>query len=96
MTDPENTRQFQRLALSEEAVAVDDRGVELGRVSNASGGGFRIFPASKAALSELKPGRRMRITIVEPKGQAKNTLDVEVRHMEGDAVGLMFVGSETR
>ena len=92
----DNTRQFKRLELSEEAMAVDDRGTELGRVSNASGGGFRIFPASPAALKELAPGRRMRITIVEPKSQARNTLDVEVRHMEGGAVGLMFVGSEGR
>jgi len=84
-------RQFPRLTIPEHAVAFDSQGHELGRVSQAGGGGFLIFPISPQASEQLIVGRRMRITISEPGSNASNTVDVEVRYREGEAVGVQFV-----
>jgi len=44
-----NRRQFERLKLSEDAIALDQSGKKLGKVSSAGGGGFLIYPASQDA-----------------------------------------------
>jgi len=93
MTD--NRRQFERLTLSEDAVAIDSDGQELGRVSQAGGGGFLIFPATPQAVKKLTVGNRLRITVLEPRNKVSNTLDVEVRYQEGQALGVQFVNTKS-
>jgi len=89
-----NRRQFERLKLSEDAVALDQSGQKLGKVSQAGGGGFLIYPASASATGQLTPGKRLTITVHEPKQNVNSTVDVEVRYREGEAVGVEFVGGE--
>jgi len=89
-----NRRQFERLNLSEDAVALDQAGRKLGKVSSAGGGGFLIYPASPDATGTLAPGKRLTITVHEPKQNVNSTVDVEVRYRDGEAVGVEFVGGE--
>ncbi len=90
---PGERRQFERLDIKENALALDEQGHQLGRVSQASGSGFLIYPASPRGHGQVTRGRRMRITVLEPETRASNTLDVEVRRREGEAVGVMFVAN---
>jgi|SRR5579872_6834404 len=88
-------RQFERLHIPEDAIAMDDSdGLELGRVSQASGGGFLIFPATPEAMRKLEVGKRLRVTIREPRSRATNTLNVEVRYRKGEALGVQFVDTK--
>lgn len=83
-------RQFPRLVLSEEAYATDAAGRTLGKVEVVGGGGMLIHTESEAVLSELPLQRRLRVTVVEPKGNIRHSLDVEVRYHDGRAVGVEF------
>lgn len=85
-------RQFQRLDLSDHAIAVDQTGRELGRVSQASGGGITVMPKSAAVAESLKPGEHIQITVMEPESQTRNTIDMVVRYASKDSIGLEFVG----
>lgn len=89
-----NRRQFPRLTLSEDAVALDQAGKKLGKVSSAGGGGFLIYPASPDATGQLAPGKRLTITVHEPNQNVNSTVDVEVRYRDGEAIGVEFVGGE--
>ena len=89
-----NRRQFERLRLSEDAVALDQSGKKLGKVSSAGGGGFLIYPASPDATGQLAPGKRLTITVHEPNQNVNSTVDVEVRYRDGEAIGVEFVGGE--
>jgi hypothetical protein len=91
-----NRRQFERLKLSEDAIALDQSGQKLGKVSSAGGGGFLIYPASPDATGKLTPGKRLTITVHEPDQNVNSTVDVEVRYLEGEAVGVEFVGGEAK
>ena len=88
-------RQFERLQLSEEAFAVDEKdGSQLGRVAEAGGGGFLIYPATPDAIKKLSVGNRLRITVKEPRSKAASTIDVEVRYRKGEALGVQFAKSQ--
>lgn len=89
-------RQFARLPLAEDAVAIDQQGNQLGRVAMAGGGGFLIFPATPQARAELAPGRTLTITVFEPKNNVRSLVDVEVRYIDKDAVGVQFIGNEKK
>ena len=91
-----NRRQFERLQLSEDAIALSESGQKLGKVSTAGGGGFLIYPATPEATGVLTPGKRLTITMHEPKQNVNSTVDVEVRYSEGQAVGVEFVGGEAK
>jgi hypothetical protein len=91
-----NRRQFERLRLSEDAIALHESGQKLGKVSSAGGGGFLIYPTSPEASGLLTPGKRLTITVHEPKQNINSTVDVEVRYREGQAVGVEFVGGEAK
>jgi hypothetical protein len=87
-------RQFERLELPDDAVAVDDSGRELGRVAQAGGGGMLIHTGSEKAAAVFQPGQQLRITVVEPKTANRHTLRVVVRYRTGEAVGVEFTGGE--
>jgi len=89
-----NRRQFERLRLSEDAIALDQAGKKLGKVSSAGGGGFLIYPASPDATGLLAPGKRLTITVHEPNQNVNSTVDVEVRYRDGEAIGVEFIGGE--
>jgi hypothetical protein len=84
-------RQFPRLQLSELAYAVDDSGRELGKVSQASGGGMLIKTASETLAGSFKVGDKLRITIIEPGSQASNTIDIVIRYIDKKVMGVEFV-----
>lgn len=84
-------REFERLEIEEDALALDEDGRELGRVLLVSGGGFQIKPFSGAAISKLQPGQRLAITVVEPASGVRNVFPVEIVYREGDSVGVKFV-----
>ncbi len=87
-------RRFPRLAVPEEAIALDQAGHHLGRVCQVSGGGFLIYPA--LAIPQMPVGQRMTITVVEPPSNTSNSVDVEVRYHNRGAVGVSFVGDVHR
>ena len=92
MVNITNRRQFERLEITERAVAVNDRGSQLGPVKQAGGGGMLVIAANPEALTLMPVGRRMRVTIVEPELGISNTMDVEVMYRQDDnRVGMQFV-----
>jgi hypothetical protein len=91
MTSRTNRREFPRLEISEEARVYDENGRELGKVAQVSGNGMNIEISSRQVAESLEPGRRMRITVVEPGSQATNILEIIVHRLEGGKVGMEFV-----
>ena len=92
MVEIVNRRQFERLEITEQAVAVNDRGLQLGPVKQAGGGGMLVIAATPEALALMPVGRRMRVTIVEPNLGTSNTMDVEVMYRRDDnRIGMQFV-----
>jgi hypothetical protein len=92
MVNIANRRQFERLELTEQAVAVNDRGVRLGPVTQAGGGGMLVIAADANTLVLMPVGKRMRVTIVEPDLGTSNTMDVQVMYQRPDNhVGMQFV-----
>jgi len=90
-TPTEDRRRYRRLELTEDAFAVDDTGVKLGRVSHAGGGGMQVEAESEDVLRRMVAGARMRLTIVEPTTGTANAMSVEVKHVVGLSVGMQFV-----
>jgi hypothetical protein len=84
-------REFERLEIEEDALALDEDGRELGRVSLVSGGGFQINTGSLTAAERLVPGKRMIITVVEPNSGIRNVFPVEIVYREGEIAGAKFV-----
>jgi hypothetical protein len=92
MVNITNRRQFERLRLTERAIAVNDRGVRLGPVTQAGGGGMLVVAADPDSMVLMPVGKRMRVTIVEPDLSTSNTMDVEVMYRRADdRVGMQFV-----
>ena len=85
-------RRFERLELSDEAIAVDKSGRELGKVTQASGGGMMVKPKSAEIASSLAQGQRVEITVMEPGSQTRHTIDMIVRYSSPEQIGLEFVG----
>lgn len=86
----ENRRQFLRIQVPVETLALDEQGKKLGRVEEAGGGGMRI--RLEAAEKPPAAGSRMKITVVEPgTNHVVHTATVLVRFCDGTALGLEFV-----
>lgn len=89
---PSSKRQFERLAISDEAFAVDKNGRRFGRVSHVGGGGMTITldPEPQAVFA---PGSRMCVTVEEPSTGNRHTLSVEVKYILADKLGVEFVSA---
>ncbi len=85
---PDERRAFQRFPISDHAVAVDEQGKTLGRVSMAGGGGMTIHADSAAVAQRLTPGTKLQVTVVEPDNKVSNTVNVEVRYSKGSEIGV--------
>jgi hypothetical protein len=90
MTEGIDRRQFKRIPV-EGAVAIDSDGRELGKVSQASGGGMMIYPPNRDIADSLTLGQRLQVTIMEPDSQTANTIDVVIRYHDGEKIGFEFV-----
>ncbi len=81
-------RQFERFAISEDALATDAQGRLLGRVMTAGGGGMAIHLVDPAAFVV---GQQLRVTVVEPRSDIRHTIDVVVRYVHEGTAGVEFV-----
>lgn len=89
----ENRRQFLRIQVPIETLALDEQGKKLGRVEEAGGGGMRV--SLEAVEKPPAAGSRMTITVVEPgTNQVIHTATVLVRFCDDKALGLEFVAGE--
>ncbi len=87
-------RQFPRMKITEQAVAVNERGLQLGKVKEVGAGGMMVAAANKEALMLMPVGRRMRINIIEPGSKTTTPLNVEVLYVRDNNVGLKFAAPE--
>lgn len=83
-------RQFPRVKITEHAVAVNDRGLQLGKVKEVGAGGMMITDVSKEALMLMPIGRKLRINVIEPGTKTSTPLNVEVLYVRDDNVGVKF------
>jgi len=86
-----NRRRFPRLVVPEEARVYDETGRELGLLSQVSGNGMNVEVTSLPFAQSLEPGRKMRISIVEAGSRETNVVNVVVRRLEGNILGMQFV-----
>ncbi|MCI0356167.1 MAG: hypothetical protein L0099_14180 [Acidobacteria bacterium] len=84
-------RQFSRLKIPEDTLAVDESFRQLGRVEEAGGGGLTIRGGSEEQVAALEPGRKLKLSIVEAAGNVLHTVEVVVRYRNGTTVGVEFV-----
>jgi hypothetical protein len=92
-TMPSYRRQFERLAISGEAIAIGENGRKLGRVSHAGGGGMTITLAPENAQTVFAPGARLRVAVEEPSTGIRHNLLVEVKYVRKDEMGVEFVSA---
>ena len=90
MADP-NRRRYVRLDVTEETVAIDARGRRIGKVTQASGGGITVIAPDQTTADGLSIGERLQVTVMEPKTQTRNTIDVVLRRKSGNQLGFEFV-----
>jgi hypothetical protein len=88
-----NRRQFERLAISGEAIAIGEDGRKLGLVSYAGGGGMTIAldPAHDKAMFVL--GSRLRVTVEEPSTGIRHNVLVAVKYVQDGHLGVEFVSA---
>ena len=83
-------RQFLRIQVPEDAVALDEQGKKLGRVEEAGGGGMRIRLEAEGKTPAA--GSRIKVTVVEPENKnVIHSASVLVRYCEGALLGLEFL-----
>ena len=91
MKSSSQRRRFPRLLIGEEARVFDETGHELGLLSQVSGNGMNVEVKSLTFAQSLEPGRRMRLSIVESSSKETNVVEVVVRRLEGNILGMQFV-----
>ncbi len=84
-------RRFERKPLNETALALDESGREIGRVTVQGDGGMLIQIGPGSVAANLRPGQNLRVTVVMPGHQDRKTRDVIVRDVQDTAVGVEFV-----
>ena len=87
-------RQFPRVKITEQAVAVNERGLQLGKVKEVGAGGMMISAANQEALLLMPVGRKMRINVIEPGTKTTTPLNIEILYVRGDDVGVKFASIE--
>jgi hypothetical protein len=85
-------RQFERLEISGEALALDGSGRKIGRVSAVSGGGMSI--ELDDSHERCESGVRLRIVVEEPPTGIRHTVVVEVKYCINGRLGVEFVSPE--
>ncbi|MGA3213113.1 MAG: PilZ domain-containing protein [Terriglobales bacterium] len=83
-------RQFERLPLREEIIALDQGEHLLGRVLDAGGGGMAIRLDGAASNPNLVCGEKLKVTVVQPGRELRHTIAVIVRHNGDGRLGLEF------
>lgn len=86
-----NRRQFERLEIPEETIAIDESGRKLGTVSRAGGGGMTIALGSDFAET-FAPGARLRVVVEEASG-IRHTVPVEVKYCHDGDLGVEFISA---
>ncbi len=89
--NPAAQRRFTRLQVPGKVVALDDDGNELGQISEVSGGGAQLTLSPDMAADKFITGTRVHLSIVE-NGNIAEQLWMEVRYVDGNKVGLKFLG----
>lgn len=87
-------RQFQRFKVTEQMVAVNERGLQLGKLKEVGAGGMTIIAANKEALLLMPLGRKMLINVIEPGSKTTTPVNVEVLYVRGNDVGVKFTSPE--
>ena len=87
-------RQFERLAMSEDAIVFDQGGHRLGVVTQVSGSGMQV--RLEAAGQQFRLGQQMRIRVLEPATQAQHSIDVVVRSCLTELLGMEFITGSSR
>ncbi len=88
-------RQFRRFAVTEQAVAVNERGLQLGKVKEVGAGGMTIVAASDEALMLMPVGRKMKVNVIEPGTKTTTPLQIEVLYVRNNEVGVKFPNLDT-
>ncbi|HWR17955.1 MAG TPA: PilZ domain-containing protein [Terriglobales bacterium] len=90
-TNPDRgRRRFERFDTNENVRAVDESGVDIGRVEKVAAGGMQIRLAETTLRARFQPGTRIEIKVVE-SGHVQQVLNVEVRVCDGDLLGVQFL-----
>jgi PilZ domain len=83
-------RRFPRYEVSDELMAFDYRGPELGRIEKIGGGGMQVRLSTQLAGCTLVPGSQLLVDVFE-SGQIRHTIRVAVRFRDAHVLGLEFV-----
>jgi hypothetical protein len=87
-------RQFQRFKVTEQMVAVNERGLQLGKLKEVGAGGMTIIATNKEALLLMPVGRKMLINVIEPGAKTTTPVNVEVLYVKDNNVGVKFTSSD--
>jgi hypothetical protein len=90
-----NRRQFDRLDITDEAIALDATGRRLGRVVRAGGGGMTVVLDAEIEYTKFAAGDSLRITVLEPARQIRHALDTSIRYVTDGNMGLEFVSFQS-
>ena len=83
-------RRYPRYEVTDELMAFDYRGQELGRIEKISGGGMQIRLSTQLAGCTLTAGSHLLVDVFEA-GEIRHTIRVAVRFRDAHVLGLEFV-----
>lgn len=83
-------RRYPRYDVTENLMAFDYRGQELGRIEKVGGGGMQVRLSTQLAGCTLNTGSELLVDILEA-GQLRHTIRVEVRFRDSHVLGLRFM-----
>lgn len=84
-------REYERVNLFSAAFATNAQGHELGRVTDVSGGGMLLEPASPWARKNLVQGQQLVVTVTELSSGNQTDMYVGVRYVDSIKIGLRFL-----
>ena len=83
-------RRYPRYEVTDELMAFDYRGQELGRIETIGGGGMQIRLSTQLAGCTLAAGSQLVVDVFEA-GEIRDTIRVAVRFRDAHVLGLEFV-----